>query len=591
MAEPTSPPVHMPARTPDPTRPILDSVRRIRGDESGNALVLSIAAVLLTGLLMGVVFSSVMFTIGNTTANRASAESRAAAEGGAQQVARKLLQFSTDAVTYCPANLDAATLDPNGWTDYEVLEVNFRETPGAAWVECVGSTGIPKLADAVRVTTRGHTKSVGQVGNERGNEAVVEMVFARPAALDFNKAVFGSLNVNSNTNFNLYGDPVHPDRPNTQLSPDIVTNKKWTCPASGTISGSVFALGGATVSTSCVVEGDFYISGSPTIGAKLTVKGNLYIDGDLNSSSTYVDGTTLVRGNINLSAANHKFLGPVRATGLFSTSDAIPAAFSSTLHIGGKITLPPYQNITATVNGLGARFQQQQVTTGTDWLLPTILNTPENPRTPADIDEVAFPMVTKNDAVWDTFAVGDWETLSAGSRQGSRCSSYNFTKPIVISTATKIDLTDCASVTWANITLELKADVVVFVKNFGMNGSMAVKTVNAPGDETRHTLYLVALPASGQTDCTPGKGGNITFSTPGWSQLDADGKLRTKVMLYSAGKTTLSSKPAGTLNGQIYGCDVEAASGVNIVFAKAGRDFTDTLWDLGLGSVRDITRS
>ena len=171
-----------------------------------------------------------------------------------------------------------------------------------------------------------------------------------------------------------------------------------------------------------------------------------------------------------------------------------------------------------------------------------------------------------------------------------RCNSYNFTQPIVVSTATKIDLTDCGSVNWANITFELKADLVVFVKNFSMNGSMAVRTRNATGDETRHTLHIVALPATGQSVCVGGTGGNITFDTGTWSQADIDGKLRTKVLLYSAGTTTLSSKLTSTFNGQIYGCTVVASSGIDMVFAKAGRDLTDTLWDLSLSSVRDITR-
>ncbi len=588
MAEPTGSEADRPV-TYLP-RGLRRGLAQARKDESGNALVLSIAAVLLTGLLMGVVFSSVMFTIGNTTANRANAEARAAAEGGAQQVGRELLRKSTALVTYCPASLDASTLDPNGWTDYEVVDVYFRETRLSGWTQCSATVGIPKLADAVRVKTVGHTKTVGQVGNARGDDATVEMVFARPAALDFNKAVFGDLKVNSNTSFNLYPDPAHPDRPSTELPPDIVTNNVWICPAHGTISGSVYALGGATVSTDCVVEGDFYVSGSLHVGLKLTVKGNLYVNGNLETSSTFVDGTTLVKGDIKLSAANHKFLGAVRATGVFTTSNVITSAFDSTLHIGGKIVSPGY-NLQQTINGLGSRFQQEQTVVGPNWLLPSVLNTPENPKTTEDKAQTKFPMLLKTDPVWDTFAPGDWEVISAGKRQGARCNSYNFTAPIVITTATKIDLTDCSSLTWAGITFDLKADVVVFVKNFTLNGPMKVRTLNAAGDESRHTLYIVALPASGQTDCSAGTGGNITFSTGNWSQLDADGKLRTKVMLYSAGKTTLSSKPTGTLNGQMYGCEVEAASGVDMIFAKAGRDFTDTLWDLGLASVRDITRN
>lgn len=560
---------------------------RVHADDSGTALVMAIAAVLLTGLLMGIVFSSVMFSVGHTTATRAEAASRAAAEGGAQQVARTLLQNSSTAVTYCTSSLDnLETL--TGGLDYVVDDVSFRATTGAAWAKCTPTTGIPKMADAVRVTTTGKSKAVGQVGNGRGDESTVEMIFTRPGSLDFNKAVFGELKVNSNTAFNLYPDPVVPGRPNTQLPPDIVTNKTWICPASGTISGSVYALGGATVSTNCVVKGDFYVSGKLNVGLKLTVEGNLYVNGDLETSSTFVNGSTLVKGDLKLSASNHKFLGPVRATGVFTTSDVITSAFVSTLQIGGKIVSPGY-NLNQTIIGLGSRFQEQQNTTTPEWLLPSVLNTPENPKTEEDKSETKFPLLTKTDPMWNTYAEGDWEAMSLGSRQGARCNSYNFTTPITITTATKIDLTDCPSVTWAGLTLNLKADVVVFVKGFTKNGDMTVRTVNAPGDHTRRTLYIVALPTAGQTECGPGKGGNITFSTAGWSQLDADGQLRTKVMLYSAGKTTLSSKPSGTLNGQMYGCEVEAASGVNMIFAKAGRDLTDSLWDLELASVRDIT--
>lgn len=561
---------------------------RVHGDESGTALVMAIAAVLLTGLLMGIVFSSVMFSVGHTTATRAQAASRAAAEGGAQQVARELLQNSANTVTFCTTALDNLETLAGG-LDYEVDDVYFQVAAKGVWEECTPTVGIPKLANAVKVTTTGHSKAVGQVGNSRGDDATVEMIFARPAALNFNKAVFGDLKVNSNTLFNLYPDPVHAGRPYTQLPPDVITNNLWVCPASGTISGSVYALGGATVSTDCVIKGDLYVSGTLHVGLKLTVEGNLYVDGDLDTSSTYVDGLTLVRGDIKLSAANHMFLGPVRATGIFTTSNLIATAFATSLHIGGKIVSPGY-NLNQTIIALGTKFQQDQATTAPEWILPSVLDTPENPQTVEEAADTKFPLVTMTDPVWDTFVLGDWEAISAGSRQGARCNSYNFTNPIVISTATKLDLTDCASVTWAGLTLELKADLVVFVKGFTKNGDMTVRTVNAPGNEARHTLYIVALPTAGQTACAAGQGGNITFSTSGWNQLDSDGALRTKVMLYSAGRTKLSSKPSGVLNGQMYGCEVDTASGVNMIFTKAGRDLTDSLWDLELGSVRDITR-
>ena len=204
-------------------------------------------------------------------------------------------------------------------------------------------------------------------------------------------------------------------------------------------------------------------------------------------------------------------------------------------------------------------------------------------------------MITMKDPVWDNFVTGDWDAMTKDIRKTSgKCDISDFTAPIVISTPTKVDLTACPSVTWGRgLEFVLKSDLVVFVKGLTQNGSntMKVRTANASGDETRHTLYIVALPESGQTECVAGKGGNITFATGGWSQFDADLKIRTKVLLYSAGKTTLSSKPSSTFSGQLYGCEVDAASGIDMVFAKAGRDFTDTLWDLEVGSVRDITRN
>ena len=250
-----------------------------------------------------------------------------------------------------------------------------------------------------------------------------------------------------------------------------------------------------------------------SVGWRLTVKGNLYVDGDLNSSSTHVGKSTLVRGNINLPSNDHKFLGAVRATGTFFTSNSIASSFNDILHVGGKVDLPEYQNITATVAGLGSRFQQKQVTTGPEWILPSILNTPESPRTEAEEAKLRFPMITMKDPVWDNFVTGDWDAMTKDIRKTSgKCDISDFTAPIVISTPTKVDLTACPSVTWGRgLEFVLKSDLVVFVKGLTQNGSntMKVRTANASGDETRHTLYIVALPESGQTECVAGKGGNI----------------------------------------------------------------------------------
>ena len=121
---------------------------------------------------------------------------------------------------------------------------------------------------------------------------------------------------------------------------------------------------------------------------------------------------------------------------------------------------------------------------------------------------------------------------------------------------------------------------------------MLFRSLNAVGDETRHSLYIVALPADTQTSCAASGGGDIDFPTPTWNQQDVrDGQIRTKVMLYSAGTMSLKMNPttAGMFNGQLYGCKIDVPPGITMTFTQAGKDLTDTLWDLSLGSVRDIT--
>ena len=326
------------------------------------------------------------------------------------------------------------------------------------------------------------------------------------------------------------------------------------------------------------------------IGRQLEVHGNLYIDGKLSGSKVIVHGDTLVNGNIELSSDGHSFGGDVRAYGKFSSSNDLPASF-----VGGTFytTAPrPTDGQTVlTIGNLGSRFVHSYVPPAGDktWLLPSILDHPMNPQTAQDKETMSFPMLKDDQDPWDTFTEVDWSTLTAGSLQGSRCDAYNYSQPLVISTPTKVDLTDCATWTVGHINIVLNADLVIFTKNAVKNGSWTVRTGNAPGDEKRHTLYIIALPDAEQTGCVANTGKSITWSTNGWSQLDTDGKLRSKVVLYSSGKTTLSSKPTGTFNGQLYGCEVSAQSGIDMIFAKGGEDYTNTLWDLRVGAMRDIT--
>lgn len=576
----------------------------LKRDESGNALVLAIAAVLLTGLLMGIVFSTVMFSVGHTTATRAQAASRAAAEGGAQQVARYLLQNSASASTPCMASW--SSLDPTKWIDYDVDEVAYQATDGAAWTPCTTSSGVPKMAHAVRVKTTGYSKAVGQVGNERGNDATVEMVFVRPVSTVFEKAIYGEQFVNITNSIGLAQDPAVPGRPHTTLPADVVSPQGFfNCAVSPTVQGSVYALHGASLSSNCRIAGDLFVdfskqpAGKQKVGANVTVGGNLYVIGDLDVPSGFsVGGSTYIMGNLHLSNSGPVFNGPTRITGAFSASNNVATSFPTSLLTGGvwDRTGPSSWNTNNSVNSMGARYAEAQPMTGPEWLPPSIFNTAANPITAAEQAATKLPMLTKADPMWSTFAVGDWDAMTTGIRLGSRCSAYDYTGPVRVMSDTQVDLTDCSSWSVQKLRLELHADLVIFVRDLQKAGSISVVSGNQPGDETRHTLYIVALPAVGQTQCAAWNDSNsnsapgINFNEGTWNQRDAsDGAIRTKVLLYSATVVNLRQQLSSTFSGQVYGCATQVMNNTQMVFAQAGTDLTQTLWDLKLASVRDIT--
>ena len=468
---------------------------RVHGDESGTALVMAIAAVLLTGLLMGIVFSSVMFSVGHTTATRAQAASRASAEGGAQQVARYLLQNSASATMVCPATWNLEVLTDG--LHYDVNEVSFQTVEGGAWSACSPSVGVPKLAHAVRVNTTGYSKTVGQAGNSRGNEATVEMVFVRPKATVFDKAIYGESYVNITNNIGLSMDPVVPGRPSTTLPADVVSPKGFfNCANMPVVQGSVYALQGAALSSNCRIKGDLYVDFTKQpidklgqeVGANVTIDGNLYVIGNLDVPSGFtVGGSTLIVGNLHIRNGGTLFAGATRVTGKFSANNDARDAFPTFLATGGvwdrtDVTTNWFSKITT--EAMGARYREAQSTTGPEWVPPSVFNTVANPATSAETAALRLPMLTKSDPMWSTFAVGDWNAMTTGIRVGGVCDAHDYNAPIRILSDTQVDLTGCAPWSVQKLKIELSADLVVFVSDLRKGGDMTVVSGNAPGDET-----------------------------------------------------------------------------------------------------------
>lgn len=587
-------------------------LRRIwtrRDDESGNALVIAISAVLMVGLLMGVIFSSVMFSVGNVTANRAHAAARASAEGGAQQVARKLLQKTEDVTTACTG----LTPPADAWVNYQVDGVWFKENEDDPdWTRCDnGGPGIPKLAATVKVQTTGlsHSEDAadgkkgtrGQQGNVRGDRATVELTFVRPVSIGLDHAVFGDQGVTTDPDFSVVED----DSISGADAPTVVSNGQWSCPSKGTAAGDVFALNGASIQAACIVDGDFYVRGIIDIGAKLEVTGNLYVNGDLKSTAaTKVGKNAIVRGKLQLESTGHDFKGDLRVYETFKTTNTQSSKFvaGNFFFVG---TVPGDADAEWQLDQTKKGFKGQSwndlspeardallASDRANWVLPSVLGSPEEPQTDADKAMLKYPFITKEHSAFQGFAEAKWADLTAGkSASGSVCSGEGYKKasPVVVNVPTIVDVTECDIWKQRDLHIKLNADLVIYANSILKGGSWSVTSGNSEDDDTRHTLYLISAPVDGQDSCLPGSGKTVVFEESGWSQYDNGdpARLRTKIAIYGAGSVEFHNELSNPMLGQIYGCTVNTR--VNLKFAKAGPDLTDTLWDLGIGSVRDIT--
>ena len=227
--------------------------------------------------------------------------------------------------------------------------------------------------------------------------------------------------------------------------------------------------------------------------------------------------------------------------------------------------------------------------TGPAWALPTFFNVPAGSMTPADSAQLTFPSLAMDDPRWNSFVPTTWDALTAPVRKREySCSIGEWTGPVKVTVDTSVDITACPNVDVRNLDLELQADLVLFVRSFSKTDSIKIRTGNKPGDERRRSLYIVVIP-EGSAGVCDSRAGGITVTNPMWDQRDSDGNIRTKVLLFTPGTVYFTDRTNYPFNGQIYGCKVQSDSGITMQFAQVGKDATNTLWDLELASVRDIT--
>lgn len=614
--------------------------------DDGNAMVLTMATVLLTGMMMAVILSTLVFSVGHTTANRAAVESQAAAEGGAEQVAAYLMNRTEDTSVTCPANWGEINPQPE-WVDYEVYQVEYEPDHGAGWVVCEPGDAIPALAAGIRITTIGYSEAKGQRGVSRGNQASVQVTYTRPDSVTFNSAVYGQSYIEANTSFNVKGDDV-----------DVVANGEWYCPAQSHVTGSVYALHGVrgnTINTSCSMDGNFYVNGNLEFSASpIYIGGDLIVNGNLQlttANGVTVGGRVIVNGNLLMGNGGASFNGPVQVLGNFTTPGGgshyetnLGQSFPGGLWVRGNVPAPSWAEAAFYNSFNGVNFYGGSTTPGArlhigypipdDWQTPFHRTTAWADLTEEALDNLAlwdswqgwtpapnppvggspnrgqsdlvtaldilfnpnhtlrdFPVLTRESPMWAGMIEVSWATLqSQYGETWSSCHINNASRPMLIQDPTIIDFTQICpgGLTIASANFQLDADLVIFATNITVNGSVTINPGPNTTGNTKNSLYLI-IPADDEEQTCASPNGNIMGNSGAWRQDDKN----TATLLYAFGTVNLTTRIASPNQfvGQIYGCEVRTPSGIDMVFSRVGTDadLTNTLYDLRWRSTRSIT--
>ncbi len=552
-------------------------------DDAGNAMVMVLAAMLLTSMMVTVIVATSVFTIRNTQATRANVQAVSAAEAGAQTVARGLMLTPADRAAAgftCAGTYESPGYGTAGATapQYRVV-VEHKKAGQSVW-----SGGCPTdTADALRIRSTGLAADQGVGGVSRGDESVTEILFERPNPQPrFNKAIFGDLRMGIDTGIDI--TTVNPAQ-----SPDMFTNGDFTCSTQTSTAGSLYVKGNAVLSSSpCTVKGDVYVEGNLTCSAGTTIGGALYVRGNASfNGPCNVAGELWVGGYLNNTHGGVTSVG-----GNFTVRGNVD--FNPAVQVGGSVRVGGSMKFTWS----GPRadfFAAHPTATENDasvGLPPAIPASPDN----------AFPKILEDgrtgvvgtpgyssSSLWTGWGHADWRTTVAGASgdiYANPCSPWGapFTTPIKVMSNTVFDArSSCGDITLTPGTkIELYADAVILANKIGVgSGSSPVRVTS--GDGRPHSIYLIVPWPAGQATCSNSWDSAVTI-TGQWQQDNL-----TSAMFYSPRQLTVNGSPS--IRGQLYGCTLNAATKFSLNYVPVGDagGATPDLTALRLQYMRDVT--
>ncbi len=508
---------------------------RQRGEE-GQALVMVIGMMLIMGILLMVMISSAVFGVGFTSQTRASVQSRAAAEAGIDAVAVKIMNGECSTI----ANGSGVFSQTSSAPAFEG-KVYRQATEGGSF-----TAGCPDETDhAFKIESTGYAQLPGGLGFDNGDSESLEALWVRAETPPrFNEAIRGDTGIYFNSNTIVVAP---------QVDGDLYTRGDVTCASGMRVEGTVVAEGNMTwTGSNCIVEGDVYVQkdliypvgpyGTPSVGGDVVVLGNIK-SGEWQTVGNFQQ----VNSGQYINTA-----GTVKAGGLIHAYCSYAGHATNTNWTGYNGYVAPGQ-----CAGGGTRVTMR---------VPG-LSIP---------DPAAFERFDKTTEPWASWPAKAWNdpTFPGNTVSGGTCGSATNGGAVMNVTAnTKIDTTAaCSSLTlgdWGGLTINLSADLVVYVNRLSQNGNVTINSA----DGEMHSVYFVHPAPPTFVKCpNPGAtvSDKITFSSGTWNQ-----HAKTAVMFYTTEKINVG-RSNFKLGGQLYSCYTQMQDGLELIFRRAGEQSSDS---------------
>lgn len=470
----------MTARRPKPRRGagLMQRLRCVSHGDSGMALPLVIALMVVGALLVAGVASTSLSAVGSATSTRASVQAQAVAEAGLAAA-----QSAIIAGHYTCTYPDTSNL---GY----VVQAQFGSGISGA-PPCSAPTGAKAAvtAQAAIIVSTATASRGGTQGNSSGDTRRVQGVLTLETT----------------------------STPATSTTP--TTPATTTPPGSGGASDftrAVFVGGGGTSS-----------SGAWTLNNGTASTGGLYVNGMLACSQIQVNGPTVVSGGASFNTRDCRFGQDVSVSG---NLDQCQAVIAGRLTVLG--TMPGWLDACTTSGG--------RTSTGTvpQESMPVVTaSTYGSSTTWAALSQQLYTAHGVTQWQETRFAPTKCK-LTAPSTVRQDGSGDSLNGPIDAPASVKvIDARACTTLEMYDSTIVLSGDLTIIANSFTSSNGLQVKKASSVPAGTTPTLRIVVPMADGTSTCSANSGaGTITINSGG-TALGSDVSL----LLYSAGNIDMSN--------------------------------------------------